>query len=70
VRYIDAGYIIALISLALYAVWLVYRRRRLEAAVARRGPGPGVPLSAIEREGAGPPAAEPGSRPVNGRAGP
>ncbi len=35
-KYIDAGYVVALGSLALYAGWLVTRRRRLEAAVARR----------------------------------
>lgn len=36
--YVDAGYTIALGSMALYAVSLVLRRRRLERAADRLGP--------------------------------
>lgn len=46
-RYVDAGYTIALFALALYAVTLVLRRRRLTraAALAERpeAPPPGDP---------------------------
>jgi len=40
VRYVDAGYVIGLGGVALYAVTLALRRRRLEraAAVAERDP--------------------------------
>lgn len=41
-RYVDAGYVIALAVLALYAVSLIARRRRLERAAARGVPGQGV----------------------------
>jgi uncharacterized protein (TIGR03382 family) len=37
--YVDAGYAIALVVLALYAVSLLSRRRRLERAVARGAGG-------------------------------
>jgi len=43
VKYVDAGYAIALSALALYAVLLVVRRRRLERAVITASPDPGVP---------------------------
>ena len=38
-RYVDAGYAIALSVLFLYAASLVTRRRRLERAVRAAGPG-------------------------------
>jgi hypothetical protein len=38
VRYIDAGYAVALGALALYALGLVARRHHLEAAVRTRRP--------------------------------
>ncbi len=34
-RYVDAGYAIALVALALYALSLLARRRRLERAAGR-----------------------------------
>ncbi len=41
-RYVDAGYVIALGALALYAVVLLLRHRRLERAAARRTAAPGL----------------------------
>ncbi|HVC14775.1 MAG TPA: hypothetical protein VND62_07935 [Acidimicrobiales bacterium] len=35
--YVDAGYVIALLALALYACSLLVRRRRLEQAAGRTG---------------------------------
>ncbi len=35
-KYVDAGYVVALSSLALYAGGLLVRRRRLERLVGRR----------------------------------
>jgi hypothetical protein len=50
VRYVDAGYVIALSVIALYAAGLIARRRRLTRAVARaereHGAGASRPLSA------------------------
>jgi hypothetical protein len=37
--YVDAGYVIALVVLTLYALLLLGRRRRLERAAARGGTG-------------------------------
>jgi hypothetical protein len=42
VRYVDAGYVIALVVLALYALSLIARRRRVERAAARGGTGQSV----------------------------
>jgi hypothetical protein len=67
VKYVDAGYAIALGALFLYAGWLIVRRRRLEAAVARqavpddraatglaRADGPAVdPAPAVDGRGDG-----------------
>ena len=46
-RYVDAGYAIALAVLALYALSLIARRRRLERAVSR-----GLAAEAASRGGA------------------
>ncbi|MGH8989144.1 MAG: hypothetical protein ACRDXC_11220 [Acidimicrobiales bacterium] len=48
-RYVDAGYVIALGVLALYALSLLARRRRLERAAAR-----GSSASATARDVAAP----------------
>ena len=46
-RYVDAGYAIALVVLALYALSLLARRRRLERAVSQ-----GLASEAAGRKGA------------------
>ncbi len=46
-RYVDAGYAIALVVLALYALSLLARRRRLERAASR-----GLAAEAVSRGGA------------------
>jgi hypothetical protein len=38
VKYVDAGYVVALSSLTLYALGLLVRRRRLERQAGRRAP--------------------------------
>jgi HAMP domain-containing protein len=48
-RYIIAGYIFVLAVLALYAVQLVWRRRRLSRAVARVAAGAPATTPAPER---------------------
>jgi hypothetical protein len=48
-RYIIAGYIFVLAVLALYAVQLVWRRRRLSRAVARVAASPAVTRPTAER---------------------
>lgn len=53
-RYVIGGYVFVLAVLALYAVQLVWRRRRLAAAVARVA-GPPAPVGSASRAGeAGP----------------
>ena len=49
-RYIIAGYVFVLAVLALYAVQLIWRRRRLSRAVARVAAG--APGAAPTSEGA------------------
>jgi hypothetical protein len=48
-RYIIAGYIFVLAVLALYAVQLVWRRRRLSRAVSRVAAGAPVTMPTAER---------------------
>ncbi|HLN16678.1 MAG TPA: hypothetical protein VK277_08020 [Acidimicrobiales bacterium] len=42
-RYVDAGYAIALTSLFVYGLAMVLRRRRLERAVEKLGPTEDAP---------------------------
>jgi hypothetical protein len=49
VSYVDAGYAIGLTTLAVYAVSLMLRRRRLERAVERLG----APAEGTDRLAAG-----------------
>lgn len=51
-RYVDAGYAIGLGSIALYAVSLFWRRRRLERAVGRLSEQ-SAPLLGAEADGDG-----------------
>lgn len=63
-RYVDAGYVIALAVLALYAAVLVLRRRRLErAAGAPQGATVGPVTHRAGRERAPAARAEPGAAP-------
>jgi hypothetical protein len=62
VRYVDAGYVVALSVLAAYAAGLVLRRRRLEqAAAAVNGDAAGAPIPQVPR--AGSPTSVPGWSP-------
>jgi len=52
-RYVVAGYVIVLTTLFLYGLQLVWRRRRLDRAVARvvRAPAPGPGPASVPAAG-------------------